>query len=93
MQVDQGARGRKVILRQEVGDHLEVSDTKRGRLVRIRPRLVSEYFTKNEKFPQYILDKLVKGIRIVECMRHNTHLGGSREAAASVRIILFSRRL
>ena len=42
MEVYQGLRGREVVLVQEVGDHLQVSDTEEERPVRVELKLISE---------------------------------------------------
>ena len=43
MEIYQGARRREVVLVQEIGDHLQVSDTEEERPVRVELKLISEY--------------------------------------------------
>ena len=43
MEICQGSWRRDVVLLQEIGDHLEVSDTEEGQPVRVELKLFSEY--------------------------------------------------
>ena len=43
MEIYQGAWRREVVLLQEIGDHLQVSDTEEGQPVRVELKLFSGY--------------------------------------------------